>query len=177
MDTPEANRDNGIRYFDQRDYEAAMRAFEAARVGYEAAGQDDLAHEMLVNMGLVHRGLGENQQAIELMQTALRFFQAQQDTMRTAQVLGNMGSVYLALNDKEQAELAYRQAADAFRDLGEDRFYGETLLAMGDLKVRDGKLMDGASLYRVGLELLGDNLTSRQKVLKRISNLALRMGG
>ena len=37
------------------------------------------------------------------MQKALRAFQERDDQQRAAQVLGNMGGVYVELGDKEQA--------------------------------------------------------------------------
>jgi tetratricopeptide (TPR) repeat protein len=91
-------------------------------------------------------------------------------------VLGNMGGVYAALDDKEQAYQCYRQAADIFQDLGEKKLYGETLVAMGDLQFRDGKVMAGAATYEVGLEQL-DELSASQKVIKGLIGMRNRLMG
>nr|PZN52114.1 MAG: hypothetical protein DIU68_15180 [Chloroflexota bacterium] len=56
-------QEQGVKLFRQRDYEAAARVFEQAKLAYEADGQPLLAAEMQTNIGLVHRALGENQQA------------------------------------------------------------------------------------------------------------------
>jgi len=165
----------GIEHFEQHDYEAAARYFQQAKDLYEAEETHDMAAEMAVNIGLVHRALAENQQALELMQEALRIFQDQEDELRMAQVLGNMGGVYMALNDKEQAFLSYRQAADLFRDLGEQQMYSQTMLALGNLQVRDGKLFAGAVSYQLGLEDM-QNLTTRQKILKRLTQFMAALG-
>src|SRR5689334_9565327 len=151
---PSANelQEQGIKLFQQRDYEAAARAFQQAQEAYTAEGKRDMAAEMQSNIGLVHRALGEHQQALEAVQASLRTFQELGDQLHTAQALGNLGGVYLALGDKEQAYNCYRQAADIFEALGEKKYYGETLLAMADLQVKDGKLMQGAATYEVGLE-------------------------
>src|SRR5215813_13205115 len=98
-------------------------------------------------------------------QDALSVFQHIDDPVRAAKVLGNMGGVYKALNDQEQAYNCYRQAADIFQDHGEKNLYGETMIAMGDLQVRQGKIMAGAATYEVGLEQL-DDLSAGQKVIK-----------
>jgi tetratricopeptide (TPR) repeat protein len=90
--------------------------------------------------------------------------------MRTAQVLGNLGGVYLALHDKEQAMIAYREAADIFLELGEKQHYSDTLLALGNLQIRDGKFISGAVLYQLGLEEK-ENLNMRQRVMKHLSNI------
>jgi tetratricopeptide (TPR) repeat protein len=166
----------GIKLFQQRDYEAAARVFQQAHEGYVAEGMRELAAEMQSNIGLVHRALGENQQALDAMQAALRTFQELGDQLHSAQALGNLGGVYVALGDKEQAYNCYRQAADVFEALGEKKFYGETLIAMADLQVKDGKLMQGAATYEVGLENL-DHLSASQKVLKGLLGVKNKLTG
>jgi len=87
-----------------------------------------------------------------------------------------MGGVYVELGDKEQAYNCYRQAADIFQEQGEKKLYGETLIAMGAMQVRDGKIWAGAATYEVGLEQL-DKLTTTQKVLKGLINMKNRLSG
>ena len=98
---------------------------------------------MQVNLGLVHRALGEHQQALDVMQEALHTFESADDKLHTAMTLGNIGGVYSALGDKEQAYNCYRNAADLFDELGEKKLHGETMVAMASLQVRDGKLSVG----------------------------------
>lgn len=175
MSTAEIFQEQGIKLYNQYEYEEAGRAFRQAQEAYEAAGQPNMAAEMKVNIGLVHRALNENHQALAMMQEALHTFQDQTDELRMAQVLGNMGGVYTKLNDKEQAYSTYRQAADIFLDLGEKQMYSETLLAMGSLQIRDGKVFVGAATYQIGLAEL-ENLTARQKILKQISSFISAFG-
>ena len=169
-------QDKGIKLFQQKDYEASARVFQQAQEAYEAEGNTAMVAEMQTNIGLVHRALGENQQALELMQQALHVFQDSGDTRRAAMVLGNMGGVYAALSDKEQAYQCYRQAADIFEELGEKKLYGETLVAMGDLQIRDGKVMAGAATYEVGLEQL-EELSASQKIIKGLLGVRNRLMG
>lgn len=176
MTTAAEFQEQGVRLFQQRDYEASARAFMQAQEAYEAEGKKDMAAEMQTNIGLVHRALGENQQALDMMQAALHTFQEMNDARRTAMVLGNLGGVYAALSDKEQAYNCYRQAADIFAELGEKKLYGETLIAMGDLQVRDGKIMAGAATYETGLENL-DNLSASQKVIKGLLGIRNKLMG
>ena len=176
MTSPEELQEQGVKLYKQHDYEAAARLFQQAKDAYAGADRPDMAAEMQVNLGLVHRSLGEHQQALEAMQAALSIFQEQEDALRSAQVLGNMGGVYVALGDKEQAYNCYREAADTFEELGERDLYGETLVAMGDLQVRDGKLTSGAATYQVGLEQM-DDLTTTQRIIKRLSGFVNRLTG
>ena len=166
----------GVKLFQQQDYEAATRVFRQAQEAYEVEGRRDMTAEMQTNIGLVHRSLGENQQALDVMQEALHTFQELGDARRTAMVLGNLGGVYAAISDREQAYNCYRQAADIFEEIGEKKLYGETLIAMGDLQLRDGKVMAGAATYEVGLENL-DDLSTSQKIIKGLLGIRNKLGG
>lgn len=176
MSTAQELQDQGIKLFQQKDYEEASRLFHQALDVYSADGKRDMVAEMQTNIGLVHRTLGEQQQALDAMQGALNIFQELNDSLRAAKVLGNMGGVYAALSDKEQAYNCYRQAADIFEEHGEKKLYGETLIAMGDLQVRDGKLMVGAATYEAGLEQL-DHLNGSQKVIKGLLGIRNKLVG
>lgn len=176
MATAQELQEQGVHLFQQRDYEAAARVFHQAMDAYAAEGRRDLMAEMQTNIGLVHRALGEHQLALEAMQGALMIFQELNDPIRMAKVLGNLGGVYAALGDREQAYNCYRQAADIFEARGEKTLYGETLIAMGGLQVRDGKLMVGAATYEAGLEQL-DQLSPTQRVLKGLFGIRNRLIG
>ncbi len=169
-------QEQGVKLFQQKDYEAASKIFHQASDAYETEGKRDMVAEMQTNIGLVHRVLGEHQQALDMMQNALSIFQELHDSMRVAKVLGNMGGVYAALGDKEQAYNCYRQAADIFEEQGDKKLYGETLIAMGDLQVRDGKLMVGAATYEAGLEQL-EKLNTSQKVIKGLLGVRNKLIG
>jgi tetratricopeptide (TPR) repeat protein len=160
-------QDQGVKLYEQQDYEAATRIFQQAQQAYEADGQPDMAAEMQVNIGLVHRALGEHQQALDIMKKALQTFQDTSDTLRTAQVLGNLGGVYMEMGDKEQAYNCYRQAADTFQDAGEKEMYGQTLIAMAKMQFKDGKIWPAAATYEVALENVA-KLSFSQKILKRL---------
>lgn len=176
MSDPQELQEQGVKFFKQHDYEAAARLFQQAQDAYASADDRGMAAEMQVNIGLIHRSLGESQQALEQMQAALQVFQQLEDPKRAAQTLGNMGGVYMSVGDKEQAYNCYRQAADTFQELGEKKLYGETLIAMADLQVKDGKLTAGAATYQVGLEQL-DQLSTRQRVIRGLSGIINRLTG
>lgn len=176
MTNADTMKEQGIALYNQHDYEAAARAFQQAKDAYSDADQHDMVAEMKVNIGLVHRELGEAQQALELMQEALRTFEDMGDKLRTAQVLGNLGGVYQGLDDKQQAEVSYRQAANLFRELGDERLYSDTLMALGAMQVRNFKFFEGAATYMVALEKR-ENLTFTQRIIKSLSNLVARLSG
>lgn len=176
MTTAQEMQERGVKLFQQKDFEAATQQFQQAQDAYEAEGNRDLAAEMRVNIGLVHRALSENQQALDEMQAALAVFQDMNDEIRVAKVLGNMGGVYVELGDHEQAYSCYRQAADIFEAKGEKKLYGETLMAIGALQIDERKLMQGAATYEVGLEQM-DELSGRQKMIKGLLGIRNKITG
>lgn len=176
LSTGDTLKEQGVKLFLQHDYEAANRAFQQAKDAYETENNYMMAAEMKVNIGLVHRSLGESQQALELMQEALRLFQEKHDKLRTANVLGNLGGVYLALNDKEKAENAYREAAKIFQELGEEAFRSDTLEALGRLQLTSGKFLEGALNYQTALSSR-KKLSFTQRIILALSNLISRMIG
>ncbi len=91
MSTAQEFQDQGVKLFQQKDYEAAARVFRQALDAYEAEDKKDMVAEMQTNIGLVHRALGEHQQALDTMQAALAIFQELNDPVRAAKVLGNYG--------------------------------------------------------------------------------------
>lgn len=169
-------KEQGITLYNQHDYEAAARAFQQAKEAYAESDQHDMIAEMKVNIGLVHRELGEAQQSLEMMQEALRTFEDMGDKMRTAQVLGNLGGVYQSLGDGEQAEVSYRKAANLFNDLNEEILYSDTMMALGAMQIRSFKLSQGAATYMVALENR-DDLSGRLRIIKSLSNLVTRFSG
>ncbi len=165
MSSAQELQEQGIKQFQQKEFEEASRLFQEAGAAYEAEGQRDLAAEMQVNLGLTRRSMGANQDALDLMGQALAVFTELEDNKRRAMVLGNMGGVYIALGDKEQAADCYREAADIFEELDEKKLHGETLLAIANLQMSNRKVGDAAATYEAGLSEL-DNLSVSQKMIK-----------
>jgi tetratricopeptide (TPR) repeat protein len=176
MATAEQLKEQGLKLFYDKDYEAAARVFNQALDAYTSEGKADMSAEMQVNLGLIHRALGEHQQSLELMKAAMNTFEQMNDQLRTAMVLGNIGGTYSSLGDKEQAYNCYRLAADLFEALGEKKLYGETMLAMASLQIKEGKLLAGAATYEVGLENL-DSLSAQQKIIRSLLSVRNRFLG
>jgi tetratricopeptide (TPR) repeat protein len=166
----------GIQQFQKKRYDEAAALFQQAQAAYEASEQADMAAEMRVNLGLVHRARAEYTQALEEMSAAYAVFEELGDQKRLAMTLGNMGAAYKALDDKEQAYRCYRDAADLFDAAGERVLYGETLVAMADLQMSEHKVTAAAATYEVGLSEM-ENLSASQKVIKNLVGLRNRLTG
>ncbi len=102
-------QDQGTKLFMQHEYEAAADIFKQAQGAYAADGKNDLAAEMQVNIGLIERALGNYDNAIKLMTEARQVFSGMSDKSREAQVVGNLGGVYLSQGNSEQAVTLRRE--------------------------------------------------------------------
>lgn len=176
MSTGSELQTKGIRLFEGGKYDEAAAIFTEAIAAYQSENSPELSAEMQVNLGLTKREQGDFEGAVEMMQTGLAYFRENGIRLREAQALGNMALVYAKAGDHEQAQTMYREAAAIFRELGEDQFYGETILALGDMLFRAGKLQEALAIFEVGLERM-KNKNQRQKVMKQLLVLKNRIMG
>lgn len=166
----------GIRLFESGKYQEAAETFAAAIAAYREEGNEQLASEMRVNLGLAKRELGDYEAAVTEMQGGLLHFQQNGDKLHEAQTFGNMALAYLRADNHEQAETMYREAARLFREIGEDGYYGETILALGDMLFRAGKLLEALAIFEIGLDHIKEK-NQRQKVMKQLLVLKNRISG
>ncbi len=176
MATADDLKDQGIKQFMQQDYAQAADTFRAARSAYAGDGDEVMAAEMQVNLGLALHALGESRQALEEMSAAHAVFQARADTHRLAQVLGNMARVYARLGNTEQAVTNYREASALFLEAGDEENYGQTVLAIADLQLRSGQVTQATATYEIGLDYV-KNPNARQKMMRSLLGLRNRLTG
>jgi tetratricopeptide (TPR) repeat protein len=169
-------KDQGIQQFMQHDYEKAAATFREAIAAYDGAGAADMAAEQRVNLGLALHSLGQHDAALDQMQQAHAVFAQMGDTRRTAQALGNMARVYAKLDNTEQALTHYREASALFMEIGDEDSYGQTVLAIADLQLRSGSVMQAATTFEVGLDYVKQP-NARQKLMKKLLGLRNRATG
>jgi tetratricopeptide (TPR) repeat protein len=87
-----------------------------------------------------------------------------------------MARVYAKTGDTEQALTNYREASAMFIEAGDEDNYGETILAIADLQLRSGKVMQAAATYEVGLDYIKQP-NARQKLMKKLLGLRNRLTG
>lgn len=174
MSQAEALKNQGIELFKKQDFSGAQVAFEEALDAFEEEGRVDMVAEMQVNIALVHRADGEDDEAIVLMLPALQTFEAMGDKLRSAMVLGNLAGAHASMGNKERAHEFYKRAAELFDELGEKDMYADTMLAISELQVRTGSISDGADTYNFALEHK-DKLTLGQKIMKNMINTSNRV--
>jgi len=169
-------KEEGLRLFQEGLYEEAIVQFEKAKNAFAAEGNDVEVAEMVNNLGVIYRMLGQWDEAIAALEEAKSTFVRLGDRSREAQTLGNLGGLYASKGERETSNECLRQAADIFSELGDEQRYGETLLALGVQEWKKGDRSEGLATYESGLHTLQKPTTS-QKALRGLLGLRNRLLG
>ena len=81
-------KDEGLRLYEEGLLDEAAEAFLRARDMFTVERNDLEAAEMMNNLGLIHRGAGEFDEAAKLLEEAKSVFARLGDRSREAQALG-----------------------------------------------------------------------------------------
>lgn len=139
--TAEDAKTEALQLFRQGRYEQALAAFETA-VGAYAAEKDDAGRgEMLNNIGVVRRLLGQPEAARAALTEAETLFAGLGDKVRQGQALGNLADVHAQTKDRTAAARAYSSAAQLFAEAGDGEKQAQVLRALSLLRLRQGQFV------------------------------------
>jgi tetratricopeptide (TPR) repeat protein len=140
------------------------RDYEGGRAFYEAALEVDGGVRELTRMARVYHGLGVCHQglhhlrtAAELMFKAITLYEAEQRIAPAPMRMGlpmaenDLGTVLMEQGDLERAEELFRAALDRYAAAGIERLQSHTLLGMGELRQRQGRLDEALGFVRQGI--------------------------
>ncbi|MCA9292906.1 MAG: CHAT domain-containing protein [Phycisphaerales bacterium] len=120
--------------------QAAAEAGRDAADRYRTAGEPVHAARAAVNLGVVHRTLGNPAEAIELFNQARSVLG--NDARIDAQILSNLAEAYLETNRFAEAENAFAQARDRFAELNMARATAIVEGNLADLLGRQGRFSE-----------------------------------
>ena len=114
----------GREYYETGQFAAARQIWQQAAQAYQSQG-DRLNQAMLLsNLALAHQELGQSSQATEAIATSLELLQKEPDTPARrrilAQALNTKGSLQMAQGQAQQALTTLQQAADLYRQAGDE---------------------------------------------------------
>ncbi|MGC8879901.1 MAG: tetratricopeptide repeat protein [Anaerolineae bacterium] len=160
----------GIQHYQAKRYAAAAQSFEKARVAAEQAGERHRLAEVLNDLGVARRELGEWDAAQWALEAAYTLFGELQDTRGQAQALGNLASVHEGRGDYAAAAEAYRESARMFEALGESELAMYTRQALSRLHLEHKQWLTAIAAYEEGIEAM-PNSSLKKKVLQRLMQL------
>jgi tetratricopeptide (TPR) repeat protein/DNA-binding XRE family transcriptional regulator len=144
--------------YGRRDYEGGRASYEAAL--QVEGGVRELARIARVyhGLGMCHHGLRELGTAAELVFKAVTLYEAEQRItpapmrMDMPRAENDLGMVMMGRGELERAEQLFRAALDHYAAAGIERLQSHTLLSMGELREKQGRLDEAVTFVIEAIE-------------------------
>jgi len=144
--------------YGRRDYEAGRAYYDAALSVTD--GVRDLVRMARAyhGLGMCHHGMRELRQAADLVFKAVTLYEAEQRIAAGPMRMGlpraenDLGLVLMHMNDGERAEELFEAALAHFAEAGIERLQSHTLLSLGELRQRQGRLDDALAFVVRAIE-------------------------
>jgi tetratricopeptide (TPR) repeat protein len=153
--------------YNQGDYIAAARAYEAAAAGFQASGDTLTAAEMRNNSSVAYLKAGEAQTALNAVEGTPAIFASAGDVRRHGMSLGNLGSALEAVQRMPEAADAYRQSAELLEQAGEKDLRVYVMKSLSALQLRSGRHLEALATMQSGLEGI-ERPKPQERLLKRL---------
>lgn len=165
-----------LTHYQAGEFSKAVQAFEQASAAYTAEGDRALAAEMQSNLAVAHRALKDYPQALTIVEAAIAEFRALDDKHRLAFALGNLGSVLLETNELDRAGEALNESLTLLDPKADKDARSEVLRVLGEVRLKQGRYMDGLVNYEAGLRGV-ENPNTQQSWLLKLLEKPLKMLG
>jgi tetratricopeptide (TPR) repeat protein len=134
--------------YEEDRYEEAIDLFNSAR----DATEDPLKSAELANsLSVILLKEDRNTEALDVVRETPQVFEAEGDISRQARATGNLAAALEACGELEEAERAYRQAADLFEMTEDEEEKMLTLNALSQLQLRQRRPFDAAATLQAGV--------------------------
>ena len=168
--------DEGQQAYRNGDYLAAALAYEAAAESYVANGDGLTAAEMRNNSSVAYLQAEELSAALNAAEGTPEIFRAAGDVLRQGMAYGNLGSVYEAQEQFEDAVDAYSRSADLLSEAGENDMRLNVMKSLSAIKMREGRHLEALAAMQSGLEDI-EKPTAKQSFLKKLLNMPTKFLG
>jgi tetratricopeptide (TPR) repeat protein len=165
--SPTELKAQAIQSYQQGDFASAARLFEAAAKGYQSAGEDLEAAEMLNNASVAYVQAEQGEEGLRVVLPTVEFFQNRGDIRRLGMAYGNLAAAYEACQNNEAAMNAYQQSAEHLKAAGEDELSLHALKALSALQLKMGKQIAALNTMQTALEDV-KHPTLKQRLLKKL---------
>lgn len=154
----------------------AAEVFMQAAEAYQAASKHEKWAEMRNNACVAYLRDGDGQAALSAVEGTSQVFIELADQRRAAQAHGNRAAALEACGRLQEAEAAYREAAEGMRLAGDQEARSDTLKALAQLQLKRGRAMDAVA--SMGQELETRRRPSLgQRILRWLTRVAMRLLG
>jgi tetratricopeptide (TPR) repeat protein len=165
--SPANLKQEGERAYQDKDYLAAVKAFQAAAESYSQKGEQITAAEMANNASVAYLQAGEPESALQASIGTDEIFSQAGDTRRQAMALGNQAAAYEALGRLEAAAQAYQTSSDLLKEIGDQELRPAVMQSLSAVQLRLGNKMDALVTMQAGIEQI-EKPSFKQKIIKKI---------
>lgn len=156
----------------------ALEGFAAALERWAAAGDRVKVVDVLNQMGVIERTLGETQKAFDFYERALAHALEWGDRRGEAQARNNLAVAYGLLGDSPKAMASYREALRIWEELRDSKEIGTTLYNLGAHQLEKGETEAAVESLNRALEIrrTAGEKDTQAKILSALGRAHLNTG-
>ncbi len=152
----------------QGHYTEAAALYDTARRMFEMLGEPEGTARAWRQLALVRKLNGEMPSALQACQQALYLYEQQRNRGGVAETLGELGHLHQALNQLEEAALAYRRMAELCAQLGDGLGEEASRNKLANVLIQLRRHNEARQeLYRASECNLPDSFTARSWAIRR----------
>ena len=129
-------KQQSIKEYNRRKYDAAIEGFRTCLQIYENQGDELLVAEMRNNLSVALLGKKAAQEAYDIVKGTDEVFQKVADLKRQGMALANTAAALEALDRKEEALALYERTLGIFKEAGEKELRVNILRRISDLQLK-----------------------------------------
>lgn len=145
----------GVQAYHQGQYDASLRFYAEAQQTFQRLGDGVGQARTGINMAIVLNLLGQFDDAIACLQTALASARASQERVWESWILNELGINYKDLARWDEAQAYLEQALATARTLGRQRGIATALANLGELFLLLGRAGEAERYYQEALQQTG----------------------
>lgn len=172
--TPAELANEGKTFYSQGNYYESAVAFQSAANGYESAGDQLNAAEMLNNCAVALLKGKDFPTALQAVEGTDAIFASAGDVKRQAMALGNRGAILEGLGRLDEAIDAYDQSAALFKQIGEHEMRIPILRSLSNLQLRTKRPMESLLNFDAELGEI-EGLSAWQKFIRKLLRLQMKL--
>jgi tetratricopeptide (TPR) repeat protein len=173
---PDQLAEEAKKAYQKGKYGKASEVFQLAATSYQAQNNHIMAAEMANNRSVALLQAGDAEAALEAVKGTEKIFNQAGHEVKKAMAIGNRAAALDALNQLDEAELAYQQSAALLKSIGETELHAHVMKSLSALQIRKGKKLEGIINMQAGLEGI-ENPTLKQRILKKLLKLPFKFIG
>jgi len=158
----------------KKEYKLAAELFSKAAIEADNRSNPAESSELRNNASVAFLQANDADSAFNIVANSEAIFIEIGDKKRHAMALGNQAAALEALGQKKKAKELYIEAAELLKASGDKELRTFVLKRISAIQVQEGKQFEALGSLYAALEN-SENLTFREKTLKKLSSLVMRL--